>query len=61
MPRRKVDPGFSEARSDNLPRGDAFMVATYLATNSDFVSAEMKGAKASRFVYFNTAIYLDIS
>ncbi|XP_074102107.1 uncharacterized protein LOC141529470 [Cotesia typhae] len=47
MPRRKVDPGFSEARSDNLPRVDAFMVATYLATNSDFVSAEMKGAKAS--------------
>ncbi|XP_074115709.1 uncharacterized protein LOC141538231 [Cotesia typhae] len=49
MPRRKVDPGFSEARSDNLPRVDAFMVATYLATNSDFVSAEMKGAKASMF------------
>ncbi|XP_074097618.1 uncharacterized protein LOC141526482 [Cotesia typhae] len=47
MPRRKVDPSFSEARSDNLPRVDAFMVATYLARNSDFVSAEMKGAKAS--------------
>ncbi|XP_074111431.1 uncharacterized protein LOC141535410 [Cotesia typhae] len=37
MPRRKVDPGFSEAP----------LVATYLATNSDFVSAEMKGTKAS--------------
>ncbi|XP_057339978.1 uncharacterized protein LOC130677297 [Microplitis mediator] len=47
MPRRKVDPGFSEARSDNLPRVDAFMVASYLATNSNFVSAEMQGAKAN--------------
>ncbi|XP_074115102.1 uncharacterized protein LOC141537822 [Cotesia typhae] len=48
MPQRKVDPGYSQARSDNLPRVDAFMVASFLATNSDFISAEMQGAKANR-------------
>lgn len=41
---------FSEAlQSDNLPRVDAFMVASYLAINSNFVCVEMKGTKANLY------------
>ena len=43
-----TDNGFVEAQSDNLPKIDAFMMTTYLVSNPDFTSAEVKGVKAAR-------------
>ncbi|KAF5281934.1 hypothetical protein FQR65_LT14460 [Abscondita terminalis] len=40
----KVD--FVEARSDNLPKLDSFMVADFFANNPMFTSAEIRGVKA---------------
>lgn len=47
-----TESGFLKAQSDNLPRIDAFMMTSYFASNSDFMSAEIKGVKAERYLYY---------
>lgn len=43
-----TDSGFLRAQSDNLPKVDAIMMASFIAGNSDFLSAEFRGFKATR-------------
>lgn len=43
-----TDPGFVKAQSDNLPKIDVFMMSSFFANNTDFMSTEIKGVKATR-------------
>ena len=43
-----MDEGFVEARSDNLPRVDAFMLMQFASTCEDFISAEIRNVKSDR-------------
>lgn len=40
-----ADSGFVKAQSDNLPKVDAFMLAAFINTNSQFIGAELRGKK----------------
>ncbi|XP_037977959.2 uncharacterized protein LOC119691090 isoform X2 [Plutella xylostella] len=40
--------GFVKAQSDNLPKVHVFMMSTYLTSNPNFTSVEIKGVKALR-------------
>lgn len=48
MSANKVEAGFVQAQSDNLPKVDSFMVFDYLGNHSKFTSAEIRGWKLQR-------------
>ncbi|CAG5012551.1 unnamed protein product [Parnassius apollo] len=48
MSANKVEAGFVQAQSDNLPKVDSFMVFDYLSNHSKFTSAEVRGWKLQR-------------
>ncbi|RVE45127.1 hypothetical protein evm_010236 [Chilo suppressalis] len=48
MSTNKVEAGFVQAQSDNLPKVDSFMVFDYLGNHSKFTSAEIRGWKLKR-------------
>lgn len=43
-----VDAGFIKGQSDNLPRVDMFMTASYIKNSEDFSQAEVRGVKARK-------------
>lgn len=48
MSTNKVETGFVQAQSDNLPKVDSLMIFDYLGNNSKFTSAEIRGWKIQR-------------
>lgn len=44
------DKGFIKAKFDNIPDVDIFMITNFLKNDIRFNSAEVRGAKASRYV-----------
>lgn len=43
-----MDPGFTQAKADNLPKVDSAMMATYFKNSSNFYNTEIKGVKSER-------------
>lgn len=45
MPLPTIESGFTKASDENIPFVDPEMITSYLLSNPDFVSSEMRGAK----------------
>ena len=43
-----MEQGFVPGQSGNLPKIDSVTMASYFATNNNFISAEIRGLEASR-------------
>lgn len=48
FPDNMTDEGFSKGQSDNLPKMDMFMVATFIKQTESFSLGEIRGVKAER-------------
>ena len=48
MTKQKVDPGFEEATSQNLPCVTLDMFILFIIENKNYISAEMRGVKTLR-------------
>lgn len=45
-----MEANFVKADSSNLPKVDSAMITAFIASNSDYVSAEIRGVKNKRYV-----------
>jgi len=48
MSPRQPEGGFSQGRSDNIPKVDAFMLIEFAQTCDDYISAEIRNIKSDR-------------
>jgi len=48
----RPEEGYVQARSDNLPKVDAYMLVEFASTAEDFIAAEIRNIKSDKSVKF---------